>query len=72
MNISVVNQKTKIKLDRKISEKIKESNEKHLVNLCESNNFESHTSSTSLIPVNATNSNELARTLFPVLKVQNK
>ena len=42
----------------------KESNKEHFVNLCESNNFESHTPS-SLIPLNATNS-ELARTLFPV------
>ena len=63
MNSSVANQKTRIKLHREILESIKKSNEKHLVNLYESNNFESQTSS-SPIPVNATNS-KLARTFIP-------
>ena len=70
--MQVLSTKRQIKLHRKIFERIEESNEKHLVNLSELNNFESHTSSTtSVIPVNATNISELARTLFPVLKVQN-
>ena len=43
---------------------MKEWYEEHFVNLCESDDFESHTPS-SLIQVNATNS-ELARILFPV------
>ena len=65
MNASVTNQKTRIKLQRKeIFKKIKESNKEHFVNLCKSNNFESHTPS-SLIPVYATNS-ELPRNLFPI------
>ena len=44
MNASVANQKTRIKLHMKIFERIKKSNEKHLVNLCKSNNFEIQTS----------------------------
>ena len=51
-------------------EKIKESNEEHFVNLCESNSFESHTPS-SVIPAHATNS-ELPRTYLPVESIQNK
>ena len=37
MNASFANQKIKMKLHRKILERIKKSNEKNFVNLCESN-----------------------------------
>ena len=53
-----------------IFERIKESNEEHFVNLCESNSFESHTTS-SVMPAHATNS-ELPRTYLPVESIQNK
>ena len=40
MNASVANQKTRMKLHRK---GLRNQNEEHIVNLCESNNFESQT-----------------------------
>ena len=42
MNASVANQRTRMKMDRKVFEGIKESNGEYLVNLYESNYFESH------------------------------
>ena len=57
----IANQKARIKLHRKIFERIKKSNEKHFVNLCETIPPSALYLSTS----NATNI-ELARILFPV------
>ena len=54
MNASVANQKTRIKLHRKIFERIKKSNEKHLVNLCESNFLQLSELARTFVPVEST------------------
>ena len=57
MSASVASQTTRRKLHKKVFERINQ-NDKHLVNLCELNNFE-----TQVILLNSYS--ELARTLFP-------